>query len=190
MTVALQSKNTRRVSTADAPDLDWSQVTETVRMLNLSVAQIAMAMQDSEDSVSALAGSFTNMTGNIEQIVDTASALDDASPTKTQILQDCSSVQSGIQQSIIAFQFYDRLSQRIDHVKQALEQLSGLVSDQGRLYNPEEWQKLQQGIRGRYSMREEQEMFDILAAGASVEEALQVVRQCLNDGDINDIELF
>ncbi len=190
MTVAMQSHNTGQVSTAEKPDLDWSQVTETVRMLNLSVAQIAMAMQDSEDSVSALTESFTNMMGNIEQIADAAEGLDEASPAKSQILRDCGSVQSGIQQSIIAFQFYDRLSQRIDHVRQALEQLSGLVADQNRLYNPQEWKSLQQGLRGRYSMREEQEMFDILATGASVEEALQAIRQRLSDGDKDDVELF
>jgi len=190
MSVVAPSPNTSKVSTAASPDLDWSQVTETVRMLNLSVAQISMAMKDSEDSVGALTTSFTEMVERVGHVLDKAQGLDDGHPAKSPILDDCMAVQGRIQQSIVAFQFYDRLSQRIDHVKLALEQLSGLVSDQQRLYNPGEWGALQQSIRDRYSMREEQEMFDILAAGASIQEALEAVRERVSDGDIDDIELF
>ena len=49
---------------------------------------------------------------------------------------------------------------------------------------------LQEHIRGRYTMREEQEMFEALVSGASVEEALERVRERLKEGDIDDIELF
>lgn len=178
-------------SVAQQPDLDWSQIRETVRMLNLAVAQIAMAMQEGDDSVESLGRSFTEMVGQVEEIANEATVLDPASSVPAgRILERCAQVQSNIQQSIVAFQFYDRLSQRIDHVQHALEQLGELVGDTSRLYNPSEWQALQGAIRNRYSMREEQEMFDALLSGASVEEALEQVRQRLNDGDIDDIELF
>ena len=190
MTVGTQSKDTTRISTAGAPDLDWSQVTETVRMLNLSVAQIAMAMHEGEDSVGSLTSSFTGMVERLHLIGQQADSLEDANPAKQEILNECQQVEGGIQQTIIAFQFYDRLTQRLDHVKQALEQLSGLVSDQSRLYNPAEWGSLQANIRKRYTMQEEQDMFELLAAGASIEDALEAVRQRLNEGDIDDIELF
>lgn len=190
MSVQTESKDTFRVSTAGAPDLDWSQVTETVRMLNLSVAQIAMAMHEGEDSVGSLTQAFTGMVERTNRIAEQAGTLEDGHPAKGAIFEECAAVQGGIQQSIVAFQFYDRLTQRLDHVKQALEQLSGLVSDNTRLYNPNEWGGLQEKIRSRYTMREEQEMFDILAAGASIDDALEAVRERLNDGDIEDIELF
>lgn len=186
-----QSSDSVANSTAVSPDLDWSQVRETVRMLNLSVAQISMAMQEGEDSVGSLTASFTEMVGRVNSIGEVASNLpDEVSTDKGKILADCASVQSGIQQTIVAFQFYDRLTQRLDHVKLVLEQLSGLVSDQARLYQPQEWAGLQTVIRSRYTMKEEQDMFDILLAGASVNEALEAVRERLNEGDIDDIELF
>lgn len=186
-----QVLDTRASSTAIAPDLDWSQVTETVRMLNLSVAQIAMAMKEGEDSVGSLTASFTGMIGKVNDIAQTAEGMSDESDaTRGAILADCAQVQSGIQQTIIAFQFYDRLSQRLDHVKLVLEQLSGLVADKSRLYQPDEWGGLQQTIRSRYTMAEEQQMFDVLLGGASIEEALEAVRERLNEGDIDDIELF
>lgn len=181
-----------RMSTSDQPDLDWSQVAETVRMLNLAVAQIAMAMHEGEDSVESLSQSFTEMVGNVNEIASAVSELEGAkeSEIKSEILHNCASVQGRIQQNIVAFQFYDRLSQRLDHVKFALDSLSGLVSDGSRLFNPGEWRSLQEAIRGRYTMREEQDMFDALARGATIEEALEMVRKKIHQGEIDDIELF
>ena len=48
-----------RPSTAARPDLDWSQVRETILMLDLAVAQMEMAMRDSADSVDVLTHAFT-----------------------------------------------------------------------------------------------------------------------------------
>lgn len=177
-------------STAAAPDLDWSQISETVRMLNLSVAQISMAMHEGEDSVGALSTSFTDMVSTVDTIARIANDKVDDGEVAGEIFAECAKVQTGMQQSIVAFQFYDRLSQRLDHVKKALEQLGLLVSDSTRLYNPREWGVLQEHIRSRYTMQEEQDMFEALLKGATVEEALEVVRQKLNEGDIDDIELF
>lgn len=186
-------KDVAAVSRAGAPDLDWSQVTETVRMLNLSVAQISMAMHEGEDSVTSLTQSFMEMVGNVNEIADAAMALETGSDplsAKSAILGRCGTVQGDIQQSIIAFQFYDRLSQRLDHVRDALEKLSHLVSDRARLFNPGEWDALQKLISSRYTMKEEQEMFEALLNGATVDEALEQVRKKLEEGDIDDIELF
>lgn len=189
----MQVGNSADMSTSSAPDLDWSQVTETVRMLNLAVAQISMAMHEGEDSVESLTVSFAGMVGHVNQIAQAVTGPDgDTMPSAIQstVLAQCAEVQGGIQQSIVAFQFYDRLSQRLDHVRYALDALSALVSDKSRLFNPEQWQMLQQQIRSKYSMQEEQEMFEALLNGASTEDALDIVRKRVHDGDIDDIELF
>lgn len=66
-----------------------------------------------------------------------------------------------------------------------------LVNDQDRLYKPQEWIGLQLKIRSRYSMREEQEMFDHLLAGGSVEEVLAKGMSIKDEpDDREDIELF
>ena len=41
-------------SKANQPDLDWSQVRETLRMLHLAVAQIDMSLREGEGSVQTL----------------------------------------------------------------------------------------------------------------------------------------
>ena len=183
--------NSLPASTAQAPDLDWSQISETVRMLNLAVAQISVAMAEGEDSVQALTGSFTGMVERVQQIAAEAARLPpEQAGIADAIASQCEGVERSMQQGIVAFQFYDRLSQRIDHVQHALAQLGALIADNGRLCNPAEWRHLQQTIRGRYTMQEEQAMFDALLAGASVEEALEQIRPRLDQGDIDDIELF
>lgn len=159
-------------STAASPDLDWSQISETVRMLNLAVAQISMAMHEGDDSVGALTTSFTDMVSTVDEIACIANDKIADTDAAGEIFFQCTRVQSGMQQSIVAFQFYDRLPQRLDHVKQALEQLGSLVSDSARLYNPREWSNLQEHIRDRYTMREEQEMFEALLGGERVSNRL------------------
>jgi hypothetical protein len=62
-------------STARNPDLDWSQIRETILMLALSVAQIEMSMRDSDGSVEVLSNSFTSMMGQVKMIERTAAAL-------------------------------------------------------------------------------------------------------------------
>lgn len=52
-----------RGTSAHMPDLDWSQVRETVLMLELSAVQIETAMKDSNSSVEVLTDSFTSMAG-------------------------------------------------------------------------------------------------------------------------------
>lgn len=180
-------------SRAHAPDLDWSQVTETVRMLNLAVAQISLAMKEGEDSVGALTSAFTDMVAKVNDISRVADSIQNIATDEDgrgSILNNCAHIQGNIQQTIVAFQFYDRLAQRLDHVQDALGRLSGLVADKARLYNPEEWSHLQAAIRSRYTMQEEQDMFEALLAGATVEQALDQVRTKLHQGDIDDIELF
>lgn len=182
---------TKRPSTAFSPDLDWSQIRETVRMLHLSVAQIEMAMRDGDDSINALSNSFTTMIGSINAISMAAEDLEeDEKGIKSTIEGHCGTVVGQMQGAIVAFQFYDKLSQRLSHVNHSLAALAQLVDDQAKLYSPYEWRALQQKIRSQYSMREEQAMFDAVLAGASIEDALHMLAQQAPAEETNDIELF
>lgn len=178
-------------SSAAHPDLDWSQVRETVLMLNLAIAQLEMAMRDSGGSVEVLTESFTGMYGNLMGLAETAQALPE-SPVKAAIQALGTSVSGQMQQAIIAFQFYDRLSQRLTHVSHSLAGLTGIVSDPARLYNPHAWHELQGQIRSKYTMEDEKRMFDTLLATGDVKQALDqyVTRKQAEAGGADDVELF
>ena len=181
-----------RGTTARMPDLSWSQVRETVLMLELAAVQIEVAMKDSNASVEVLTDSFTSMAGYMRMISDTLQALPEegeVGAAKQNLIGVSDHVSSMVHQAIIAFQFYDKLVQRLAHVGDSLGGLSDLVADQGRLYNPGEWVALQEKIKSRYSMREEVAMFDAVMAGMPVHEAVnKYMDEMKQKGD--DIELF
>lgn len=187
----INSGLTTTPSTAARPDLDWSQVRETIMMLNLAVAQIEMALKDSSGSVEVLTNSFTGMYGNLMALVQAAHSLPD-SPVKHSIQETGVAVSDQMQHAIVAFQFYDRLSQRLSHVSRSLDDLTGIVNDPSQLYSPFSWHALQQKIRAKYTMEEEKLMFDTLLATGDVQAALNrylSVRQ-EQAGEGSDVELF
>lgn len=180
-------------STASSPDLDWSQVRETILMLGLAIGQIEMAMRDSDESVSVLTGSFTSMVGAVQSISETAQLLpaDEKSQQMRETIENnCAFVSTQMQSAIMAFQFYDRLVQRLDHACRSIDALAELIADIRRLYNPSEWVGIQQKIRSKYTMESERIMFDAILDGATVAEALALSRQKMAENKPDDIELF
>ena len=181
-----------RGTTAHTPDLNWSQVRETVLMLELSAVQIEAAMKDSNSSVEVLTNSFTTMAGYMRMISDTVQSLPDAGEVgvaKQNLLGVSDHVSGMVHQAIIAFQFYDKLVQRLAHVGLSLGDLSNLVSDTRRLFNPNEWVGLQQRIKGKYTTREEIAMFEAVMQGVPVQEAVdRFMAEMMQKND--DIELF
>lgn len=175
-------------SHSNQPDLDWSQVRETVRLITASVTQVESGMESGDESVNALTESFTSIVDHMSAIHD---LLDELEPSekKDQALEHCNLTSGKIQDSIIAFQFYDRLSQTLSHVAAALTDLSALVESPDRIYNPSEWKKLQLGIRSRFTMESEKVMFDAILEGKSMEEAVKLAAQA-GDTEDDDIELF
>lgn len=183
-------------SDARRPDLDWSQVRETILMLELAVAQIETAMKDSDGSVGVLADSFTSMMDSIRQINDEVRDLPEDTKTAGAhqvISAHCNDVISRMQSVIIAFQFYDKLTQRLNHVSRSIDNLAGLISSPSRLYSPEEWRALQEQIRSKYTMEDERMMFDAIMRGMSISQALAIYHTAVQDRKRQEeggIELF
>ena len=97
-----------------------------------------------------------------------------------------------IQDTIIAFQFYDRLSQRLHQIVSSLGMMSQLFADKQRLHNPYEWAELQDSIKARYTIDADRIMFDALLAGATIEEAVDIAGEYEGEAETeeNEIELF
>ncbi|MBL8474380.1 MAG: hypothetical protein KF778_14010 [Rhodocyclaceae bacterium] len=181
-----------RGTCAHAPDLDWSQVRETVLMLALAAGQIEAALKDGNSSVEVLTDSFTSMAGTMRMMADVLAKADSGGidPHLAAGLRgNAEQVADSVQRSIVAFQFYDKLTQRLAHVCHSLDALSDLVSDQNRLYTPNEWVALQQKIKARYTTADECKMFDAVMQGMTVQQAIEQYVSTMNSkGD--DIELF
>ncbi len=177
-------------SNSFTPDLDWTQIRETSKLLNLSAGQVEDMLITADVSVDTLTDSFTSMVEHMQTIYNHLQDLDD-SPSREEALKSCTETSARIQDSIIAFQFYDRLQQCLHHVTSNLKGLSSLVESPERLYNPFEWHKFQMEIRSRYTMESEKIMFDAVLQGKTIEEAL-VIKEAAEaeQTDDDDIELF
>ncbi|MCP4346606.1 MAG: hypothetical protein GY795_13905 [Desulfobacterales bacterium] len=179
-------------SNAANPDLDWSQIRETVLMLNLAVAHIERTMRDGDDSVTALAEMFTSMMSNVQAISNVTESLPD-NEQKVAIEKNFRDTSDKMHTAIVAFQFYDKLAQRLAHIGYSLASLGNLITDPDKLYNPREWSGLQDLIKSKYNIDSDRKMFNAILNGATVEEALQVKLEDENDADDeqdDNIELF
>lgn len=170
------------------PDLDWSQVRETIKLLSLSAAQVDVILQESDLSVNTLTEAFTDIVESMQTINNHLMCLGDSDERKL-ALATCSDTKDKIQAAIIAFQFYDRMQQCLQHVTSNLRGLSQLVAAPDRLYNPDEWRQFQNQIRARYTMESEKVMFDAILQGKSIGEAI-AAKEAFQQSQADDIELF
>ncbi len=182
-------------SSALNPDLDWSQLKETILMLNLSVAQIDQSMHEGNASVDTLASSFTTLASNLSKIKSSIALMNegnDSENIRREIEDSAEHALEKVHAAIIAFQFYDKLTQRLDHVSQSLASLTELMSNPTALYSPPEWHALQENIRSKYTMEEERRMFDKVLSGIPIQEALAEFTEEMHNKESteDDIELF
>ncbi len=176
-------------SASNQPDLDWSQIRETIKLLTVSVAQVESSIKDGDESVNELASTFTDMVDDMQKIQEFL-ALVAPNDSTAAALGYCESMQEKINQAIVAFQFYDRMQQCLQHVSNNLKGLSEIIDTPHRLYNPLEWHKFQESIRSRYTMESEKVMFDAIHQGKSIEEALLLFAQANVQSRPDEIELF
>ncbi len=155
----------------------WSHVRETVNMLYLAVCQIEATMVDSNHSVDTLTRSFTslaNHTSDVSEQIQTLTRPDELQVFKQDISATAAEMKQNINASIGAFQFYDRVCQRLDHVARSLEKVSNVMESEQHLSNPDAWRKIQLDIKSSYTMEAEHRMFEYIMQGGSVKDALRI----------------
>ncbi len=181
----------RGKSSAANPDLDWSQVRETVLMISLAVAQIEQGMRDGDDSVTTLAELFMAMMNNAEEIQASAKKLPDGLE-KSLVVANYKDITEKMHKAIVTFQFYDKLAQRLTHVSESLRHLTDLIAAPHRLFNPFEWRDLQELIKSNYNIATDRAMFEAILNGVTIEDAMRMgeLAETREDGEHNDVELF
>jgi hypothetical protein len=176
-------------SNSHKPDLDWSQVRETVKLLSLSAVQVDLLTKEGDVSVNTLTDSFTSIVEHMQIINDHLISLE-SGDLRDQALVCCAETSDKIQTSIVAFQFYDRMVQCLQHVTANLNGLCRLLETPERIYDPSEWRKFQEQIRSRYTMESEKVMFDAIVQGKTVDEAIAAKSNVINKDQEDNIELF
>lgn len=171
--------------------LGSKEIQETIMILNLSVAQIDLSITEGDNSVNTLIDSFTYMSQHIEKIQATSSDLIEAAGADSDakalehhhnLLTETGDLSNKMQQAIIAFQFYDKLSQRLSHVSHGLSGLAEIVSHEMRVKSPEEWEAFKASVRKGTTMREEEELFELIFDQmVPAEEAINIMKDRMRE---------
>jgi len=179
--------------------LGAKEVQETIMVLNLSVAQIELSINEGDHSVNTLIDSFTYMSKHIEKIQETGQKIVDLSGEDMgehglSLLTETGELSLKMQQAVIAFQFYDKLSQRLSHVSHGLSGLAEIVSHEMKVKSPEEWEGFKQTVRKGTTMREEEELFELIFdQEVPAEEAIEIMkdrmRQRLHEDESGEDEI-
>jgi hypothetical protein len=157
---------------------EWTPEQQIAHMLDLCEAQIEAALSESDVAVEALVKSFSTLADA------TRASGADGAPAEAVAKQMASAV--------MAFQFYDKLTQRLGHVRYSLSTLALFVCDRSQASEREQWRKLFMTLRRLYRTEEERKIFQLMVEGVSAEEArsqAQQTTQSIRKG-AGEIELF
>jgi len=147
-------------------DADWNHLEQTMKMLSLAIVQIETALHEGNHEAATIGASFSDIHEQTKQLQNAKVDIDTA----------CQSIQQSVQNAVVAFQFYDRLSQRVDHVQNGLRKMVDIIADHRLIQDPDEWQRSQDEIKASYTMEAERLMFDKIMHGAQLDDVLQIYR--------------
>jgi hypothetical protein len=137
------------------------------RTLGLCEAQMESALNDSDVAVDALVKAFTGLA----ETTRTISELTQNMPAEAKALlgdalqQQADMISKQITNAVVAFQFYDKLTQRLGHVRYSLSTLALFVCDRTQAAEPDQWDRLLKTLRRLYRTEEERQIFQMIIDG-------------------------
>lgn len=158
--------NAAESSATPAPPPQGSVAPEhqMANMLGLCEAQMDSALQESDLAVDTLIKAFTSLVDTTRSIgVLTENLPPDIKSAVTRDLEtQVAEISRQMASAVVAFQFYDKLTQRLGHVRYSLSTLAMFVCNRAQTEQPEQWRRLQTTLRRLYRTAEEREIFQMM----------------------------
>ncbi len=174
----------------------WTPEQQIARMLELCEAQMESALSESDMAVEALIKSFAGLIeagqalGSLGEKTSETTPLE---PGAADLAQQLDAIRKQTAAAVVAFQFYDKLTQRLGHVRYSLSALAMFVCDRAKAGEREQWRRLFTTLRRLYRTEEERELFNLMVDGATAEEAREHIQQStltLRTSPTGEIEIF
>jgi hypothetical protein len=167
---------------------------ELRRFLELGAAQLDAAIRESDARVDKLATAVTAVATDARELAAQVQTLDSGSGAQTQqarerIRQLAAQLDAHVQATVTSLQFYDKLIQRLTHVRDGLAIPSdSTVSslDPAR----SDWNSMLEQVRSRYSMVEERVLFDFMMRGLSADQMLKALTGLRAAAAPGELEVF
>ncbi len=179
-----------------APLVDWTPEQQIAHMLELCEAQMESAMCESDLAVDSLIKAFSGLAESAQSLNAMAAKL---TPEQRKAFEgvdlrkQMESIERQMSSAIVAFQFYDKLTQRLGHVRYSLSTLALFVCDRSQAGQRDQWRRLYTTLKRLYRTEEEKQIFNMMVEGASADEARDHIHQStqtLRIGEAGAIELF
>lgn len=179
-----------------APLVDWTPEQQIAHMLELCEAQMESAMCESDLAVDSLIKAFSGLAESAQSLNALAARL---TPEQRKAFEgvdlkkQMDSIERQMSSAIVAFQFYDKLTQRLGHVRYSLSTLALFVCDRTQAGQRDQWRRLYTTLKRLYRTEEEKQIFNMMVEGASADEARDHIHQStqtLRIGAAGEIELF
>jgi hypothetical protein len=165
----------------------WTPEQQIARMLELCEAQMESALSESDVAMEALIKSFAGLI----EAGQTLGAANEKTPAD--LAQQLDALRKQTAAAVVAFQFYDKLTQRLGHVRYSLSALAMFVCDRAKASERDQWRRLFSTLRRLYRTEEEHQLFKLMVEGATVEQAREHIQQStltLRTAPTGEIEIF
>jgi hypothetical protein len=164
----------------------WTPEQQIARMLELCEAQMESALSESDVAVDELIKSFTGL-------IEAGQALGSLGDSSSDLARQLDALRKQTAAAVVAFQFYDKLNQRLGHVRYSLSALAMFVCDRAKASERDQWRRLFSTLRRLYRTEEERQLFKLMVDGATAEQAREHIQQStltLRAAPTGEIEIF
>jgi hypothetical protein len=162
------------------------------QFLNLGVAQLDAAVRESDTQVDKIAQCLAAIATDLQQLEARAQA--EAAAKCTDL---ATSMRASLQAAVKALQFYDKLIQRLTHVRAGLAIPADATTDPTATATASatasatiDWNGVLEQVRARYSMVEERVLFDFMMRGLRAEQMLKALQSLREASAPGELELF
>jgi hypothetical protein len=155
------------------------------QFLNLGVAQLDAAVRESDAQVDKIAQCLASITADVQRYE--ASLPPEGKDASGREL--VTSVRASVQGVIRGLQFYDKLIQRLTHVRSGLAIPADATAESAAAAKAD-WNNILDQVRARYSMVEERVLFDFMMRGLRAEQMLKALQSLREASAPGELELF
>ena len=167
---------------------------ELGQFLNLTSGEIKVSMREANGVVQTLTKTFMEMVGDVAEIQLAAEKLSDNGENaeiKRQILTKCTAYLDKVQAGTVGFQFYDKMTQRLNHTSGNIAKLIKMTEKPESMSSSEKWKALKHDIEQSYTMEEDRVLFNALMKGDSIQEAVRLATEAQKEQQmVDNTELF
>ncbi|MBT3966614.1 MAG: response regulator [Gammaproteobacteria bacterium] len=166
------------------------QVREVTMMFQIAVVLIEHAISGGDDSIGSIIKRISSSVRIVNQIQSRAlelhqaqekselkeigaSCIQELGALAEQIDSGCGMLVDTLDDTIVTFQDFDRLSQQLRQVVKSLNDAASLINDSDRINDPEEWKQMYQKIQDTFVMMDAQVLYEAILSGDSKEDALR-----------------